>query len=249
MPDSTSRFSNRVQDYIRYRPTYPKAITDLLRTEAELTPQSVIADIGSGTGFSSLLFLENGHTVYGVEPNGPMRLAAEKMLAGYASFKSIDGTAEYTTLPDASVDVVFCAQAFHWFDREKTKTEFSRILRNNGGTVLVWNERDNQDPFTRAYGEAMAVLIPDFTNTHRQEISDDEIRAFFTPNDMRKFVLKNQQELDLPGLKGRLLSSSYVPQSGPVYDALMEAMDALFDAFASNALVTMVYETRIYMRF
>lgn len=249
MPNNTTRFSNRVQDYIRYRPTYPKALTDVLTSEVGLTPQSVVADIGSGTGISSLLFLENGNTVLGVEPNGPMRQAAEKMLAGFEQFKCLDGTAENTTLPDASVDVVFCAQAFHWFDRAKTKMEFSRILRKNGRTVLVWNERDNQDPFTRAYGEAMAALIPNFTATHRQEIPNDEMRAFFAPNDMWKFVLKNQQELDLPALKGRLLSSSYVPQSGPVYDALMDAMDTLFRQYAYNGLVTMVYETRIYIGF
>ena len=131
-PDPTQRFSNRVDDYVRHRPHYPPGVLDLLREGIGLTPRTVIADVGSGTGISTELFLENDNTVFAVEPNPEMRAAAKRLLGGRANFHSVDGTAEATTLPGGSVDCVVAAQAFHWFDPEKTRAEFQRILRAGG---------------------------------------------------------------------------------------------------------------------
>ena len=122
-PDPTRRFSNRVDDYVRYRPHYPPGVLDRLREGIALTPRTVIADVGSGTGISTELFLQNGNTVFAIEPNPEMRAAAERLLGGRPNFHSVRGTAEATTLPDGSVDCVVAAQAFHWFDPEKTRVE------------------------------------------------------------------------------------------------------------------------------
>src|SRR4051812_34197437 len=142
MTDSTTRFSSRVNAYMRTRPDYPAEILDTLKQDCGLTESSVIADIGSGTGILSRMFLSNGNTVYGVEPNREMREAGEKLLSpAYPQYQSIAATAETTSLPNASVDFVTAGQAFHWFDRGKCRVEFARILRPHGWVALVWNER------------------------------------------------------------------------------------------------------------
>src|SRR5260370_38153232 len=149
--DAKQRFSNRVADYVRYRPSYPSALVDLLRDECGLRPDHVIADVGSGTGILSKMFLENGNRVFGVEPNDEMRRAGEEYLSACKKFSSIVGSAEATTLPDAGVDFVTVAQAFHWFEPEKTRAEFRRILRSQGWVVAVWNFRDKESSFAKGY--------------------------------------------------------------------------------------------------
>lgn len=143
MNDPTRRFSNRVDNYVKYRPGYPTAIVDLLAAECRLTPQSLVADIGSGTGLLARLFLDNGNRVIGVEPNPEMCQAGERFLAPYAGFTSLPGTAEATGLADASVDFITAGQAFHWFDPEAAIQEFRRILKTDGWVVLAWNDRQN----------------------------------------------------------------------------------------------------------
>src|ERR1700732_4152215 len=130
--DSKQRFSNRVADYVRYRPGYPAEVLTLLRTQCGLKSGHVIADIGSGTGFLSELFLKNGNRVYGIEPNEAMRQAGEEYLASYDGFASINGSAEATTLDDASIDFVSAGQAFHWFEPVVARHEFRRILKPEG---------------------------------------------------------------------------------------------------------------------
>src|SRR6266566_7206020 len=150
--DAKQRFSNRVADYARYRPGYPPAVLDLLRTECGLRPGHIIADIGSGTGILSELFLKNGNRVFGIEPNAAMRGAGGKLLERYSKFTSIEGSAEATTLQDDSVDFVVAGQAFHWFDQKLARDEFSRILKPSCWVALVWNERRiDSTPFLRAY--------------------------------------------------------------------------------------------------
>src|SRR5258706_4086166 len=140
MTDTVERFSNRVANYVKYRPDYPREIIGFLEANCGLTHESVIADIGCGTGISSRLFLENCNRVIGVEPNAAMRAAAEEQLAEFPEFTAVDGTSEHTALPDASVDIVAAAQAFHWFDPEKTRPAFRRILKTAAYNVLIWND-------------------------------------------------------------------------------------------------------------
>ena len=161
--NTVERFSNRVENYVKYRPGYPPEMLDFFRDELNLQKSSVIADIGSGTGISARLFLENGNKVFGVEPNEPMREAAEEFLQDFPNFESINGTAENTTLADKSVDFITAAQAFHWFDKVKVPLEFRRILRDNGHIVLIWNKRaiDSND-FLRDYENFLLEFGTDY---------------------------------------------------------------------------------------
>ncbi len=180
MASTVERFSNRVENYVKYRPGYPPEVLGLFRNEMGLTPDSVIADVGSGTGISSRLFLENGNEVFGVEPNDAMRAAAEEFLAAFPNFHSRNGTAENTGLPDASVDLVIAAQAFHWFDPEKTRTEFKRILKEDGFVALIWNERQlATTPFLREYEQFLLKFASDYTKVRHENIDEEKLSDFF----------------------------------------------------------------------
>jgi ubiquinone/menaquinone biosynthesis C-methylase UbiE len=159
--DAKQRFSNRAADYVRYRPGYPAEVLPLLRSECGLKSGHVIADIGSGTGFLSELFLKNGNRVYGVEPNEAMRQAGEEYLAAYDGFVSINASAEATTLGNASVDFVTAGQAFHWFEPSAARREFIRILKPLGWIVVLWNDRQMDTPFASAYEN---LLVKSFAN-------------------------------------------------------------------------------------
>src|SRR5260370_3801506 len=160
--DAKQRFSNRAADYVRYRPGYPPELLDVLRKECDLRPGHVIADIGSGTGFLSELFLKNGNRVFGVEPNREMREAGELHLQSYRAFVSVEGSAEATTLPEACADFVAARQAFHWVDPEKTRADFPPVLRPPACGVAIWNFREVETPFARAYEEILCKYGADY---------------------------------------------------------------------------------------
>ncbi len=246
MTANTKRFSDRVQDYIKFRPGYPAEVVKYLEEKLKLKPGKIIADIGSGTGISSNLFLKNGFNVIGVEPNKEMREAAEKMLSGFSNFISVNGTAEKTTLAENSIDVIFCAQAFHWFDREKSKTEFHRILKPNGNIVLAWNSRNTKTHFQKEYENALNDSLEEYKVVNHRNIRDEEIALFFHPKKMNKFCVANKQIFDLDGLKGRLNSSSYFPKSGAIHDKLMHIMEQIFEKYQLNNTIEFDYETEIY---
>lgn len=247
-PASESRFSDRVENYIRYRPGYPPAVMDLLRVEAALTAQSVVADVGSGTGISAELLLREGCTVYGVEPNRDMREAAERLLSAYDSFRSVDGKAQATTLGDASVDLIVAAQAFHWFDTPETRAEFCRILRPGGAVALIWNERvTDTTPFLRGYEALLLKYGTDYAAVRHENIDADALARFFGgPFTTRSFP--NFQDFDFAGLAGRLLSSSYAPAPGhPRHEPMMQELRALFDTCAENGKVRFDYRTSVHL--
>lgn len=246
MKTNTTRFSDRVDDYKKYRPGYPEQLIQLLHDKIGLDKKSIVADIGSGTGISSTLFLNNGNMVYAVEPNAEMRAAAESDLSGNKNFYSIDGTSEKTDLPDQSVDIVFCAQAFHWFDQQKAKIEFNRILKPAGHVVLVWNVRDEKFPFQKAYEETLKANIPEFTIVNYTNVSEKDIEEFFSPKPVHVESITHFQEFGLEGLKGRLRSSSYCPKEGVVYEKLMKEMEVLFHRFSENDRIKFYYKTMIY---
>ena len=243
---STTRFSDRVTDYVRWRPHYPVELVPLLHREGLLAEGGTVADIGSGTGISTKMFLDHGHQVLAVEPNAEMRAAAEQWLGEEAGFLSVNGTAEATTLEDSVVDLVFCAQAFHWFDRPAAKREFARILRPGGATVLCWNNRDETDPFQQDYERALREHLPDYTYVSHKYLTEDEIAAFFAPLPLCRADLAYHQTFDLAGLKGRLLSSSYCPQIGPAHDAVMRCMEDLFARYSRQGTLRFSYVTNVY---
>jgi SAM-dependent methyltransferase len=245
--DPTQRFSSRVENYVRYRPGYPPEVLELLRQECALTADSLVADVASGTGMLTRMFLENGNRVFGVEPNDDMRKAGEQLLAGYPRFNSVAGTAEATTLPDHSVDIVTAAQAAHWFDHEKARREFVRILRPGGWTVLVWNERrTDSSAFLRAYEAMLLAHGTDYQDV-RHERTTSAIAGFFAPSSYQERVFEMVQEFDYAALEGRLLSSSYTPQLGhPNYEPMLKELRRLFETHQVKGRVSFEYDTRVY---
>jgi SAM-dependent methyltransferase len=246
-PDATTRFSDRVENYVRYRPGYPTEILDLLRIECHLSPESIIADIASGTGILTRMFLENGNRVFGVEPNPRMREAGERFLSGFSKFTSIAATAESTTMPAQSVDFLTAAQAAHWFDRLQARREFVRILKPGGWCVLIWNERRTDcTPFLRAYENMILTYGTDYKEV-RHERTTDAIDSFFAPSPFRSRVFELRQEFDYPALEGRLLSSSYAPQRGHAnYEPMLGKLREIFDHFNDNGRISFEYNTRVY---
>lgn len=246
--DPTKRFSSRVGNYVRYRPGYPKEILGLLRAECGLTQESVIADIGSGTGKLTELFLANGNAVFGVEPNREMREAGERLLGGFAKFTSVVATAEETTLPDGCVDFITAGQAFHWFDRKRCRVEFTRILKRAGWVVLIWNERKTEATasFLEEYEKFLKVYATDYAKVDHKQIDDEVVREFFGyAPEKKKFP--SSQEFDYEGLKGRLLSSSYAPESGqPKYADMIRDLERLFETHQEGGQVQFVYDTVVY---
>lgn len=247
--DPTQRFSDRVADYERYRPGYPPALIDHLREHGALTADATVADVGSGTGISSALFLDAGCEVMAVEPNAEMRAAAERRLGDKARFHSIAARAEATTLSGASIDLVAAGTAFHWFDRDATRKEFARILRPRGHVALFWNVRSLDSAFMRGYEELLRARCVEYAATNaRERADDDSVRAFFGPNAIDKAQFANAQTLDFDALLGRLLSSSYAPREGqPAHRSMVEALRSLFDRHAENGRVSMLYDTRLHL--
>jgi SAM-dependent methyltransferase len=247
MTDPTQRFSSRVTNYVKYRPSYPTAIINLLAAECRLTPDSIVADVGSGTGLLAELFLKAGNRVLGIEPNREMREACEQLLRGYDRFRSIDATAEVTTLPDHCVDFITAGQAFHWFDRARVGAEFARILRPQGWIVLIWNERRvDSTPFLRAYEQLLRTYSPDYAEVDHKLIDQDVIRAAFPTLSFQLRAYDNQQHFDLEGVTGRLLSSSYAPEVGhPNHAPMLAELAAIFEKYQQNGEIVFEYETRI----
>lgn len=243
--DSTQRFSSRVENYVRYRPSYPPEVIETLARECRLTRESVIADIASGTGIFTKLLLEHGNQVFGVEPNPDMRQAGEEFLKSYPRFTSVNGTAEGTTLPDASVDFVTAAQAGHWFDAAKSRKEFARILKPNGWLVLLWNERKiDSTPFLRDYEQLLLQYGTDYEQVRHEHTV---VRDFFDPSPFQEHIFELRQEFDYAGAEGRLLSSSYAPGPGhPRCEPMLRELRDIFDRHQQNGGVAFEYITHLY---
>jgi len=243
----TGRFSSRVDDYVRYRPSYPLEIASLLQRECSLTANSTIADIGSGTGFLSKLFLDLGCRVTGVEPNKEMREAGAKILAQYSNFTSVDARAEQTSLPDASVDLITAGQAFHWFDAPAARREFRRILRPPKWVALIWNEREVTSPFLAGYESLLHRYCLDYAKIDHRRVDAERITAFFEHGHWKLATFPNVQRFDWAGVRGRLESSSFAPRpDNPNYEPLVTELKQLFDANQQNGRIDFLYQTNLY---
>jgi SAM-dependent methyltransferase len=243
----TARFSDRVENYVRYRPGYPPEVLALLRMECGLLSTHIVADIASGTGLFTRLLLENGNSVFAVEPNPEMREMGSHMLEAYDRLVSIAGTAEETTLRSGSVDFVTAAQAAHWFDLHRTRAEFVRILRPGGWCVLIWNERSTETtPFLREYEQLLLTYGTDYKEV-RHERTTAIIHEFFAPAPCEERVFSLRQRFDYEGTAGRLLSSSYAPLEGhPSHEPMMRELERIVRDHAEDGMVEFAYKTRVY---
>lgn len=244
---STERFSDRVADYVRYRPDYPPALLDWLRREHGVNANWLVADIGAGTGLSSKMFLDAGHRVIAVEPNAPMRAAAEQWLGSNERFRIVDGRADATGLDGASVDLVSVAQAFHWFDPPATHREFQRILRPNGLAAIYWNSRRlTGTPFLEGYEALLHRYGTDYVSVAERYADDVAMRAWFGNGFRGAASFPHGQRLDFDALRGRLLSSSYAPKQGhPQHEPMLLALRELFDRCAVEGTISFDYDTRV----
>lgn len=246
--NAKQRFSNRVEDYVRYRPGYPAEVLTYLSQDCGLHGGHVIADIGSGTGLLSKLFLDNGNHVYGIEPNAEMQAAGEEFLHSYPNFASIKASAEATTLADQSIDFVAAGQAFHWFDPLAARDEFKRILRPGGWVVVVSNERQlDTSAFLRDYEALLRRFGTDYARVSDSYPREEDMRAFFGSATFFSHDVPNAQDFDFEGLSGRLRSSSYTPAPDlPDFLQMMNELKHIFAAYQRNDLVRFEYRTRIF---
>ncbi|MEK6675476.1 MAG: class I SAM-dependent methyltransferase [Planctomycetota bacterium] len=247
--NSKNRFSSRVADYVRYRPGYPPEVLQCLQCDFGLGLQNSVADVGSGTGIFTQLLMEQGHTVYAVEPNANMREAAEQQLATNPRFKSINGSAEATTLPNSFVDAYVAAQALHWFDIPRARAEAMRILRPEGLVALIWNNRLEQGPFLEAYESFLHEFAIDYAAIKHQNAEvDGRIPTFFGHNQATRRCFHHAQRCDFESLKGRTLSASYMPSiDHPRFSAMIQTLKSAFDCHNIDGSVAIEYETVMYV--
>lgn len=249
--DPTQRFSNRVENYVKARPGYPSRLLDFMRDDLKLRPDHVIADIGSGTGILTHMLLENGNTVFAVEPNAAMRAAAEQILSGYQKFHSIDGSAESTKLRLGSVDFITAAQAFHWFHPERAREEFRRVLKPRGYVVLLWNDRRMDRPaFSVEYERILQKFNTDMDRVHHRNVTQNQavtLDRFFDDAGYLQRSFDNHQELDWEGVKARVLSSSYMPAADdPRAVQMLEQLKRAFEQHQSQGIVRLEYDTQVF---
>ena len=243
-----TRFSDRAEHYARHRPTYPQTLYDDLRQAATLTPEAHVADIGSGTGLLAKLFLDNGHPVIGVEPNAPKRAAGDAFLSAYPEFRSLDGAAENLPLDAASVDLLVAGQAFHWFQPADFRREALRVMRPGGQAALIWNRRDERDPFVQAYEQLLDDLAVDYYKADpKHRLRQESILEFFHSQNSVYTTFPNPLSFDWDGLQGLASSQSYVPlpdhaNHAPFFIRLRE----LFDQHQQNGAVTLALVTHLY---
>jgi SAM-dependent methyltransferase len=246
--ETLKRFSNRVDDYVKYRPGYPPGVLALMKDRLGLKPEHKIADLGSGTGIFSQILLSNGNHVFGIEPNREMRERGEDLLKKFPNFKSVNGTAEQTTLLDHSIDFVTSAQAFHWFDPLRTRWECLRILKKGGTALFVWNERKpDSSPFLKDYENLLQTLAVDYLDVSRLDSEQEEAMKIFFGGPHAKAAFENHQDFDFTGLRGRLMSSSYAPKENhPNHEPCMRRLREIFDRHQKNGRVRFEYETGVY---
>ncbi|HTX56721.1 MAG TPA: class I SAM-dependent methyltransferase [Candidatus Acidoferrales bacterium] len=237
--DSTKRFGDRAADYALYRPSYPR---EAIEAVLEGFDAPDVADLGAGTGISSVLLADAGAHVFAVEPNAAMR----SRILERADVEVVDGTAEGTTLAGHCVDVVTAFQAYHWFVPDRVLTEARRIGRRRVRFAAVWNERDERDPFVMAYSEIIRRYMTDDTETRRRtKTVDRDLREHGWSN-VRVREFPQVVPVDWDALIGRTRSASYLPSSGPAYDEMAAELHALYDRAgefggARYALLTSVH--------
>ncbi|MEW5974660.1 MAG: class I SAM-dependent methyltransferase [Acidobacteriota bacterium] len=231
---------------MKYRPGFPPALIEFLVNQCGLTSDCVVADVGSGTGLLTEVFLRNNNVVFGIEPNRKMREAACRNLARYPQFRSVDATAEGTTLQDHSVDFVTVGRALHWFDYDRAFSEFLRIMKPGAWAVMVWMKRRNSPPFAFAYAYESLLLTYSVDHQEKRQ-SQSKVESRLTADGFQRRALEDQWTFDLQGLMGLTLSYSVTPEPDDArFLSMKEALQALFHKHEHNGKVVLGYETLIY---
>jgi ubiquinone/menaquinone biosynthesis C-methylase UbiE len=248
MNNLIEKFTPRVTYYERYRPSYPMDLLWLMEKEIGFDVSDNVADIGSGTGILSKLFVQNGNIVFAVEPNNAMRAVAEEKFRNNFNFISISGTAENTKLEDSSIDVIVSGQAFHWFDIKKVPEEFKRILVDNGYVVLVWNERkEKKKGIMYAYEKICRKYGTDYEKYKcSKEITVSSLNKIFGVRNFKYTEFEVKQYLSFEGIKGRLLSSSFIPLEGLAYKEMIKELKTFFSKYQHYGKVLLEYKTRVF---
>lgn len=247
--DSKKVFSDKVDYYVKYRPQYPNEYIEYLVKTVGVSLDSTVADVGAGTGIFTKSLADKVNTIYAVEPNQDMRAACVEYCSGYENFVAVDGSAEETSLPDHSVDFVTVAQAFHWFDAEKTKNEFQRILKPKGKVILVWN-RDEENEFTQEYGALCRKFCPAITETSAggNGRNTEAFHAFFRAGKYDAKIFKTDSTVSLERFVGVALSTSYAPaKTDKNFPAFIDALTELFEKYSKDGLVLFLKHTYSYV--
>lgn len=249
MLEPTARFTNKVDDYTKARPSYPEEIVPLLTCKYGLTSQSVIADMGSGTGLFTEVFLKHGNPVYGVEPNDAMRQAGEHYLKKYTNFISVNASAEHTSLASACCDFVVAGQAFHWFNPVLAKVEFQRVLKPNGWVILAWNVFSSSDaPLAVAYEKLFYDFGIQYQGAGYKNANKENLLGFLGPDTFCMESIPNPKSLDFSAFQSRVFSSSFSPSPGqPQYPLMQQAIGQVFEQFENNGVIILPYQTNLYL--
>lgn len=244
--DNTEKFSGRAEIYSAARPSYPDSLFDYLKSELGVNENTVFADIASGTGKFTEPLVKMGCTVYAVEPNGDMRRQAEQLLGGCNHFISVNAGAENTGLPDASVDYISAAQAFHWFDPQLFAAECKRILKPEGKVIILYNMRDEKAPLTVRLAEVCRRLCPHFKGFGGGN-TNAALEDFFSGG-FKELSFENDLYYSRKSFVQRMLSASYAPlEDAPDYSAFVKELESLFDEFAQNGVLLMPNHTYMYI--
>lgn len=251
MTDSIERFNDRAVEYNKFRPSYPREMLDFFKAKLGMTSDHVLVDIGAGTGKLTEILLQNGNSVYAVEPNDEMRRLAYLHFSNNPAFVAVKGTAERTNLPEQAADFVFAAQAFHWFEVEAARKEFMRILRGKRMVVLIWNIRIiTGTAFLEGYERALREYAPEYVRHGQDYIDPEAVTLLFSDHHYKTVRFPNSQMLSEVGLIGRILSNSYVPSpSDDRFQALLTAIQNLFHAYKANGRVRIEYYTEVIYGF
>ncbi|MCB9034315.1 MAG: class I SAM-dependent methyltransferase [Chitinophagales bacterium] len=246
--ESTQRFSDRVNDYVLYRPSYPIAVINTILENSTTKQNLVVADIGSGTGISAKLFLEENCKVYGVEPNQNMQDAAINYLKEYTQFITINATAIQTTIENHSCDIIVCAQALHWFFNQVFVVEAKRILKPSGLIAIIWNDRDETKPFMQAYEKFIHQFSIDYNQINHKNIKEEDVYQLFKDFEINYYTFSYQQIFDFEGLLGRVTSCSYMPnQHHQNFAEMKNALQNLFNQYQKQGKINFQYQTTLYL--
>lgn len=247
--DNTTKFSDKVEVYRQYRPSYPDAFVHYLFDEVGISQDACVADIGAGTGILTEILSEHVKTVYAIEPDRNMRIACMDTCGRSCAFVALEGRAESTGLPDQCLDFITVAQAFHWFEPHRTQLEFSRVLKPDGMVILVWNSRVPDAPLTIAWDAVCRKHCPNFTGFSNDSVmSESQVHDFFRDGICETRQYPNNRLLDLASFLGTALSASYAPVFGqPAYDSFVTALTQLFWEHATGEKILVPMYTHSYV--